>query len=107
MNFKEQVSKDIKDTFFNLDEFSEEHDINGETISCILDEDVAKERNINSETTNFEGSFVRQVSLFIKKEDIEKPSIGEQLHIDGFLYLVSNVSDSCGVFEIELTRNDY
>lgn len=107
MNFKEQVGRDIKNTFFNLDEFSEEHEVNGQPISCILDEDIAKERNINSETTNFEGVFKRQASLFIKTEDIEKPSIGEQMYINGFLYLVSNVSDSCGIYEIELTRNDY
>lgn len=107
MNFKEQLDKDIKETFFNINEFSEEHDINGELVTCILDEDIAKERNINSDAIHFEGVFKREVSLFIKTEDIEKPSIGERMDIDGFLYLVSNISDSSGVYEIELTRNDY
>ncbi|NLU09438.1 MAG: hypothetical protein GXW90_00560 [Tepidanaerobacter acetatoxydans] len=104
--FKDFIKKDIK-TFINFDEFAEIHDIDGENIECILDEDIFKERNLNSQTRHFEGVFVNQVSLFIKKEDKERPSIGQQMHIDGRMYLVANVSEAEGIYEIELARNDY
>lgn len=104
--FKDYIKSDL-DTFINFDEFADEHDIDGKVVKCILDEDISKERNINSEARHFEGVYKKQCSLFIKTNDIEKPSIGESMNIDGFMYLVTNVSESEGIFEIELTRNDY
>lgn len=104
--FKDFIKSDI-DTFINFNEFAEEHEIDNKKVKCILDEDIFKERNISSETRNFEGVFKNQYSLFIKTSDIEKPSISEGINIDGFLYLVTNVSESDGIYEIELTRNDY
>ncbi|MGJ0848265.1 hypothetical protein ACR77J_16355 [Tissierella praeacuta] len=104
--FKDYIKSDL-DIFINNDEFAEEHDVDGEIVTCILDEDIDKERNINSETKHFEGVFKNQCSLFIKTSDIEKPSIQQGMSIDGFLYSVTNVSESEGIYEIELTRNDY
>lgn len=104
--FKDYIKSDI-DTFINDDEFAEEHDIEGEIVKCILDEDIDKERNINSETRHFEGVYKKICSLFIKTTDIEEPSIKQSMHIDGFMYLVTDVSESDGIYEIELTRNDY
>lgn len=106
LKFKDYIKKDIK-TFINFDEFADEYDIDNKKVKCILDEDISKERNINSQTRHFEGVFTKQASLFIKTEDIEKPSIGQQMHIDGFLYLITNISETEGIYEIELTRNDY
>lgn len=105
-NFKKFSFEDIN-TFINLDEFANEHDIDGKPTKCIIDEDINKERNINSQTRHFEGVYSNQCSVFIKSKDIEKPSIAQTMHIDGFMYLVSNVSESDGLYEIELTRNDY
>lgn len=105
-NFKQFLCDDL-DTFINFDEFANEHDIDGKQIKCIIDEDINKERNINSQTRHFEGVYNNQCSVFIKSKDIEKPSIAQTMHIDGFMYLVSNVSESDGLYEIELTRNDY
>lgn len=95
------------DTFISEDEFAAEHDIDGKIVKCIVDEDIFKERNLNDETRHFEGVFNNKCSIFIKASDIEKPSIGQSLHIDGFMYLVANVTESDGIYEIELMRNDY
>lgn len=104
--FKDYIKNDLN-TFINYDEFADIHDIDGKKIKCIFDEDIFKERNISSETRHFEGVFKSQYSIFIKTGDIEKPLISQQMHIDGYLYLVTNVSESDGMYEIELTRNDY
>lgn len=105
-NFKKFLCDDL-DAFINFDEFANEYDIDGKSIRCIVDEDINKERNISSQTRHFEGVYNNQCSVFIKSKDIEKPSIAQTMHIDGFMYLVSNVSESDGLYEIELTRNDY
>lgn len=104
--FKDCIKTDL-DTFINYDEFADIHDIDGKKIKCIFDEDIFKERNISSETRHFEGVFKNVFSIFIKTEDIEKPSISQHMYVDNYLYLVTNVSESDGMYEIELTRNDY
>lgn len=105
-NLKDVIKNDIA-VFLNLDEFAENRAIDGETIKCILDEDAYKERNIKSETRHFEGVYKSKCALFVRDNDIEKPSIGESMNIDGFLYLVTDVLETEGIYEIGLTRNDY
>jgi len=42
--FKEQVANDIYNVFLNLDEFAEEHLIEGKTIPVVIDDDDLTEK---------------------------------------------------------------
>ena len=41
--FKEQLASDLENTFLNLDEFAEEHDVNGKTVTCIVQSPTEQE----------------------------------------------------------------
>lgn len=106
-NFKKFLFQDIN-TFINLDEFANVHEVNGIKVACIFDEDINKERNINKESQNFNGVFSDSISLFIRKEDLQiKPLIDEKMTIDSDLYIVQNISESDNIYEIEIVRNEY
>lgn len=42
--FKDVLRSDIKSVFLNFEEFGEEHEINGETVLIIIDENELTER---------------------------------------------------------------
>ena len=113
MTFKESLYKDLP-TFLNVDEFATTHKLTVRgvdylDIECSVDKNIidsASEKRAGS-SYDREGVFIRQVKLFVKSSDIEKPVEGEQLYIDDEMYIVSNVSDNIGMLEIDLERNDY
>lgn len=44
--FKDYISSDL-DMFFNLDEFAEEHNIDGKTMAVIIDNDMLQRRKMS------------------------------------------------------------
>lgn len=113
MTFKESLYKDLP-TFLNINEFADKHDliIRGVEylqVDCSVDKNIidsaSEKRGVSS--YDREGVFVRQVKLFVKLSDVEKPVEDEQLFIDDEMYIVKNVSDNIGMLEIDLERNDY
>ena len=113
MTFKESLYKDLP-TFLNVDEFATTHKltvrgIDYDNVNCSVDKDIIDSANAKQATSSYdrEGVFERQIKLFVKSVDIEKPVEGEQLYIDDEMYIVSNVSDNIGMLEIDLERNDY
>ena len=113
MNFKESLYKDLP-TFLNVNEFATTHKLtirgtDYENVNCSVDKNIidsASEKRAGS-SYDREGVFVRQVKLFVKSADVEKPVEGEQLFIDDEMFMVVNVSDNIGMLEIDLERNDY
>lgn len=95
--FKDAVAADVKNVFINLDEFAEPHDINGETVDCVIDKNVIKE-NSNRE---LEGVFANTLTIYVATQDLPAvPVEGELLRVDGSLHIVRNVSDEMGVLVI-------
>ena len=47
--FKDAVSKDVKAVFLNLDEFANEHTLNGKTVVCVVDKDLTTAGNSHFE----------------------------------------------------------
>ena len=39
MSFKDAIANDIDKTFFNVDEFSDVHKYEGQSIKCLVDDD--------------------------------------------------------------------
>jgi hypothetical protein len=101
MTLKSQIQDDIS-LFFDLDEFAEEHEVNGETVSCIWDQDLSTERSKGDRNM---GVFIHAPVLFVPLASLSKPRIGERMTVDGEYYTVTNVVDSEGILEITLTAN--
>ena len=104
--FKEQLKKDLG-VFINFDEFGSEHVINGETVICLIDEDIFEERGTTKMESKFDGVFIKTKSIFVRMEDIEKPLIQERLVLDGNYYIVDDVMETEHLYEIQISRNDY
>lgn len=94
------------DTFINMDEFADNHVINGETIKCVVDTDLFDERSTQAGDRSG-GVFKDTISIFIKMSDIEKPIIGEMMTVDDEDYRVVEVKENMGMYEIELSQYDY
>lgn len=94
------------DTFINMDEFAEDHQINGETIKCVVDTDIFDERSTLSGDRSG-GVFKDSISIFIKMSDIEKPLIDEMMTVDDDHYRVVEVKENMEMYEIELSQYDY
>ena len=104
--FKDYAQDFDLDTFINLDEFADAHLINGNLLKCVIDDDIFDERSTLSGDRSG-GVFKDMISIFIKKEDIEKPLIDEMITVDDEDYRVVEVKENMRMYEIELTRYDY
>ena len=104
--FKDYAQDFDLDIFINLDEFADDHLINGNLLKCVIDNDVFDERSTLSGDRSG-GVFKDMISIFIKKEDIEKPLIDEMITVDDEDYRVVEVKENMRMYEIELTRYDY
>ena len=103
--FKDAISKDVKAVFINLDEFASEHEINGQTVACIVDKDLtngAKETVANP----LEGVFLNTITIYIDVKDIDRqPVEGEQIKLDKDRYFVRSVSVEDGILVIVAEDN--
>lgn len=69
--FKDVLRSDIKSVFLNFEEFGEEHEINGETVLIIIDENELTEREkrirrgIDAELHKSSFSFMSQLRTLV------------------------------------------
>lgn len=98
--FKDAVAKDIKAVFINLDEFADEHDLDGKKVRCVVDKDItatAKDTIANP----LMGVFVSAVTIYVDAKDMDrKPVEGEILLLDNKRYIVRNVGVEDGMLVI-------
>lgn len=100
--FKDLVQNDIEDVFLNLDEFAETHNINGDTVRCILDKVINEAHGEDA----FVGVFVNQLTLYVKTGDILTPEEGDLLRVDGSNHIVKSVNEEMGVLVIVADANN-
>lgn len=101
-NFKDFLMKDLDNVFFNDDEFSEEHNINGKNMTVSIDNDRLMERS----KKEFEGLSVGEILYFVKANDFgELPEQGTPQTFDGRMMSVFNAREDTGVYEIILNQN--
>ena len=105
MNFKQLMTEDIHDVFLDASDFASEHDINGQQILCVIDEDLSKQRG-NRQAEDYDGIYARQLTLFIAESDLGyRPERDQKMTVDGEWYLVINCSANTGMLEIDLGAN--
>ncbi|HOV79369.1 MAG TPA: hypothetical protein PK728_04625 [Bacillota bacterium] len=100
--FKDYLASDLV-TFFNPDEFSEFHDIDGLQVQALVDRDVMKVRS----TQRYDGVYKGEVAVFVRAADLPScPVYGQHMRLDGKLYLVAECGENCGMLEIILEANE-
>lgn len=103
ISFKEQIALDVDNVFFNMEEFAEIHDMNGEEKSVILWEDDNKQHDGGAKR-NFDALSSDCLSIAIRRADMPEklPANGQNYKVDGKLYKVKVVKEQMGVVFLQL-----
>lgn len=104
--FKDTVKKDVKSVFINQDEFADEHVLNGQTVVCVIDEDLTT--NVSDTVANpLYGVFINMIKIYVSPDDLDPaPVNGEILDVDGNMYIVRKVAFEQGVLVITAEANE-
>lgn len=106
MSFKAQVAKDITGVFINPSEFAEEHDVDGQLVNCVVDDDIIQERTGGDQSMEYDGVFATEKMLYIEETFFtRRPIEGQRIYLDGDLFSVKRVASNMGVLEIELRQD--
>ena len=101
MSLKDDILNDINNVFFTLEDFGEEHIIDGNPVICMFDDDALKIRSGSNELSVSESSLL----LFAKVADLPRKVVGDDLMIDGRIYVVDDWKVNLGVAEVALHQN--
>lgn len=102
MNFKDTVLNDINNVFFNAAEFAESHEIDGQTVNCIVDNDRLIERS----KKEFDGIYVGEMLIYVKVSDIPRElKQNMPLMVDKKQMFIFSVREDDGIYELILSRN--
>lgn len=103
ISFKDQIDIDIGGTFLNPNEFADEHYLNGELITALVDSDEFRERSGGYT----EGVFTHGVVVFVKRGDLSRdPVTGENVSLDDQHYYVLNDEHEAGMLVLTLGANE-
>jgi len=101
MSFKDQVVNDNSTVFMNTDEFADVHNINGQDVSCIIDNDELKKRQ-----AEFGGDYVGDILIYVPVEALPaKPKPEELIRLDNRQFVVESAEENMGMYEIRLSRS--
>lgn len=105
MTFKDIIKRDVRTTFLNTEEFSEEHVINGKPMAAQIDnnEQIEREKRLNQ---HMDGIYVKQILLYVSAEDYGPlPKQGASVILDKRMYRVADAISEDGVYSITLEAN--
>ena len=106
--FKDFIDEDL-DVFFNLDEFADEHEIDGETLIAIV-----VDQQSNDSLTGFtreqlytaQDVFKETKTIYVKSADFYIPKVDSVITLDGQEYYVEEAGDEKGVIRIVISANE-
>ena len=101
MSLKDEILNDIDNMFFILEDFGEEHIIDGKPVICMFDYDALKIRSGSNELSVSESTLL----LFVKESDLSRKVVGDDLLIDGRIYVVDDWKVNLGIAEVVLHQN--
>ena len=90
LSFKDIIHNDIKQTFLNLEEFGETHEVNGTPMTIIFDDIEHVERYFMYVAADAFGPL---------------PAQGKLVTVDGKRYAIVDATDESGVYGITLEAN--
>lgn len=98
MSLKDELENDLSE-FLNEDEFAEIHNIEGENIVCIVDDDSLQQQKIKSAA----GTYVGKKLIHVKRTALKgRPAVDARLLFDGKHYTVKDCIDNDGMLSITL-----
>lgn len=104
MGFKDQLKKDVDTVFFNDEEFSDQHVINGKTMDAMIDDNKLLE-SPSSGNPQILGVFGAQTTLYVKADQYGSvPKRGALITIDGQRFTVTGATSEMGVYQIVIER---
>ncbi len=96
---KDLVAKDIDRVFLNLNDFGTEHDVEGKSIICVIDEDGLQDRQGGAEMAVGQST----MTLYAKREDLpDRKGYGAELMVDGIPYIINTWRESIGMTIVNL-----
>ncbi|MGZ0084577.1 hypothetical protein ACWNXI_03075 [Caldibacillus thermoamylovorans] len=106
-NFKTYTERDLS-SFFNINEFADYHDIDGQQVLSIIDSDQFGERPRDpADLYRITGGIYQAaIVVYVKAADYAKPVVGQQIYVDGEDYYVTAVAEEAGVLKIAATANE-
>lgn len=98
--FKEMVASDLEKVFLNIDEFGEEHEIDGKKIICVIDDNALRKRQGGTENAIANA----EKMIFARSEELPVPKgYGAELMLDGIPYIVNTWDEDMGLATIVLS----
>ena len=106
MTFKESLEQDL-DVFINMDEFAEEHELNGVPTLCVVQSPTDREIFLQGrDYDGYDGIYSKQTVVHVKKSDLpELPPEQQIFHLDDEIYKVGEVIEEMGMVTIVLQGN--
>lgn len=102
MSFKDQIALDLDNVFFNLDEFAEEHRIEGAVIPVVCDNDQLNKLKKGQ----IIGLVEADMLIMAKEMDLPKNlDPGRLLNVDGREMIIVNSGRDMGLAEVALRQN--
>lgn len=106
--FKEDLTEDLRDVFFDADEFAEEHDLNGTVCLCVVEKSRTEEKYLRGATYDaYEGIHGVGVTVHVESRMLpEVPVEGMRFNLDGEIMLVDSCTRESGLLSIALKGHD-
>ncbi|QHJ79161.1 MAG: hypothetical protein [Caudoviricetes sp.] len=106
MSFKEQVERDLEQTFLNPLEMASAYNINGKTVIGVLTQDNFEKSFSRTSSEYAEGISIHGATFTCKSTEFKRDPIrGEKWNIDGIDFIVDNVKNKMGAHTVELIKN--
>lgn len=107
--FKDQIARDNRTVFMNLDEFPDEHTINGKTMTVMFDnnEMIDREKRYQYKKSLYaDGVYLKEVLIYVLAEEFGAlPAVGRTLVLDGKTYIISDAINEDGIYSLSLEAN--
>ena len=109
MTFKEQIAKDTRKVFMNIDEFGEIHNVNGKDITVLVDNNelVDREKRYQYRHSLYaDGVYLKEVLIYVHAEDFGPlPAVGRSISFDNKIYIISDAINEDGIYSLTLEAN--
>lgn len=109
MTFKEQIARDNRTVFMNMEEFCDMHNINGRDIPCMIDnnEMIDREKRYQYKRSLYgDGVYLKEMLIFVNARDFGPlPPTGKTLMFDKKVYTISDAINENGIYSITLEAN--
>lgn len=102
--FKEMVASDIRNVFFNIEEFGEHHHVDGKEMTVVIDGlEVVERSKKQVEHGRVDGIYKKQIIMYVSRSEFGPlPAIGRLLTLDRGKYLITDAVNEGGIYSITL-----